>query len=193
MTSDPYVVPDWHVTVPRAQPWAPPEPAVRWPQDAWVFGVTTALVVILGAVAGLVWAAVAPKLSIAAVLAGHEEPFRSQIGADAWFLLVSALAGVLTALVATILRADGPATTAALGIGGTAAAFVAARVGYLAQHADVLSALRAVGLDPSDVSLEVVDFRLRALGVVVAWPIAALLVHTCAVALRLRQSRTAQR
>jgi hypothetical protein len=185
VTSDPYAAPEWHVTVPgAAQPWTPPDPAVRWPHDAWVFGVTTALVVLLGAVAGLIWAAVAPKLSIAAVLAGHEEPFRAQIGADAWFLLVSALAGVVTALIATVFRADGPATTAALGIGGTAAAFVAARVGYLAQHADVLSALRAVGLDPADLSLELVDFRLRATGVIVAWPIAALLVHTCAVALR---------
>jgi hypothetical protein len=180
-------VPEWHVTVPRAaHPWAP-EPAVRWPQDGWVFLVTTALVALLGAVAGLVWAAVAPKLSIPALLAGHEEPFRAQIGADAWFLLVTSLAGVLTALVAILLRADGPSATAALGLGGTAAAFVAARVGYLTQHADVLSALRAVGLDPSDVSLDVVDFRLRALGVVVAWPISAMLVHTCAVALRSRR------
>lgn len=178
-------MPDWHVTVPQAaHPWTPPEPVVRWPNDVWVFGVTTALVVVFGAVAGLVWAAVAPKLAIAAVLAGHEEPFRAQIGADAWFLLVTSLAGVLTALVALLLRADGPATTAALGLGGTAAAFVADRVGYLTQHADVLHALRALGLDPQQVALDVVDFRLRALGVVVAWPIAALLVHTGAVALR---------
>jgi hypothetical protein len=126
-------VPDWHVTVPRtAQPWSPPEPAVSWPHDGWVFG-------------------------------------------------------VVTALVAVLLRADGPAATAALGLGGTAAAFVAARVGYLTQHADVLRALRALGYDPQAVALEVVDFRLRALGVVVAWPIAAMLVHTCAVALRSRR------
>jgi hypothetical protein len=181
-------VPDWHVTVPRtAQPWSPPEPAVSWPHDGWVFGVVTALVAVLGAAAGLVWSALAPKMSIAAVLAGHEEPFRAQIGADAWFLLVTTLAGVLTALVAVLLRADGPAATAALGLGGTAAAFVAARVGYLTQHADVLRALRALGYDPQAVALEVVDFRLRALGVVVAWPIAAMLVHTCAVALRSRR------
>jgi hypothetical protein len=35
--------------------------------------------------------------------------------------------------------------------------------------------------------MALVDFRLRALGVVVAWPLAAIIVHTCAVAIRTRR------
>jgi hypothetical protein len=175
------------VAVSRAAPWTAPEPALRWPHDGLVFAVTTLFVTLSGAVAGLVWAAVAPKLSLAAVLAGREGPFRAQIGADVWFVLVAALAGVLTAAVALLLRADGPSATAGLGAGGVAAAFVADRVGWLSQQADLLETLRALHLDPTDVNMALVDFRLRALGVVVAWPLAAIIVHTCAVAIRTRR------
>lgn len=172
------------MTVDRLAPWAAPEPALRWPQDGLVFLVTAVFVTLSGAVAGLVWAAVAPKLSVAGVVAGHESPFRAQIGADVWFILVGASAGVLTAAVALLLRADGPAASAGLGVGGIAAAFVADRVGWLTQHGDLLDALRALNLDPANINLGLLDFRVRALGVLVAWPLAAIVVHTCAVAIR---------
>lgn len=172
------------MTVDRLAPWATPEPSLRWPQDGLVFLVTSLYVTLFGAVTGLVWAAVAPKLSVAGVVAGHESPFRAQIGADVWFLLVGASAGVLTAAVALLLGADGPSASAGLGVGGFAAAFVADRVGWLTQHGDLLDALRALQLDPAHINLGLLDFRVRALGVLVAWPLAAIVVHTCAVAVR---------
>jgi hypothetical protein len=144
-----------------------------------VTGVFTAVYVTLaGAFAGLVWAGVAPKLSKAAVLDLSGAMFHPQIGADAWFLLVAALAGVLCAAVALLVAGEpGPGVVAGLGVGGLAAAFVADRVGYLAElHGSTqmaIAAFRSLGAEPFTGEF---DFRVRALGVVTAWPIASLAV-----------------
>jgi hypothetical protein len=185
VTSDPWQPPEWHVTVRGPLPVFPqPERAWQWPGDGIAFAVTTVVVTLSGSVAGLVWTALAPKLSVPRVLLGSEAPFRSQIGADAWFLLVAAAAGVLCALVAQAVGGIGPGVMAGLAVGGAAAAVVADRVGYLAHRGTTLAALHAAGVDPAGVNLGVIDFRVRALGVLVAWPLAAVVVQTVAVAVR---------
>jgi hypothetical protein len=144
-----------------------------------VVGVLAAVYVTLaGAVAGLVWAAVAPKLSKSAVLDLSGAMFHPQVGADAWFLLVGALAGVVCAAVAVyVVGEPGPGLVAGLAVGGLAAAFVADRVGYLAElHGSTqmaIAAFRSLGGEPFTGEF---DFRVRALGVVTAWPIASLAV-----------------
>jgi hypothetical protein len=179
-------MPEWHVTVTGPPPsWAYAEPPVRWPADAVRFGLTTAFVALSGAVAGIIWAQLAPMLSIAGLARGSESPFRALIGADAWFLLVTAIAGVVTAVIALVVRADGPGVTAGLAAGGVLAALIADRVGYLTQHDDVLAMLRHLGISLSLLQQAHIDpfLRVRALGVLMAWPLAAVLVHTGVVAL----------
>jgi hypothetical protein len=142
--------------------------------SALLLGVYTVLV---GGAAGLVWAAVAPKLSIPALAAGSDATFRAQVGADAWFLLVAALAGVLCTLLAVAFVGEpGPAVTTALAVGGLVAAIVADRIGYLSERGATSHALRAIGAHPDGSLISEIDFRVRALGVLTIWPIASLAV-----------------
>ena len=64
------------------------------------------------------------------------------------------------------------------------ASAVAARVGYLAERGHTVAALRARGITPRPDLLEIVDFKLRAVGVATAWSIAAVLVFVIIVSLR---------
>ena len=142
--------------------------------SAFLLGLYT---IVVGAVAGLVWAAVAPKLSVPALAAGSDATFRAQVGADAWFLLVAALAGVVCTLMAVAFIGEpGPEATTALAVGGMVAALVADRIGYLSERSATSDALRAIGAHPDGSLISEIDFRLRALGVLTVWPIASLAV-----------------
>ena len=133
--------------------------------------------ILLGSAAGLVWAAVAPKLSVPALAAGSDATFRAQVGADAWFLLVGGLAGVVCALMAVAMVGEpGPEATAALAVGGMVAALVADRIGYLSERGATSHALRVLGAHPDGSLISEIDFRIRALGVLTAWPLASLAV-----------------
>ena len=142
-----------------------------------------AYAIVLGPVAGLVWAALAPKVSIAALRAGSSVTFQAQIGADAWFLLVGGLAGALVVLVALAFVGEpGPGVTVGVAIGGLAAAFVADRIGYLSERSTTTHAL--LGAHPSGSVISEIDFRLRALGVVTVWPLASLVVIGLVIAIK---------
>src|SRR4051794_4815894 len=195
MTTDPWQPPDWHVSVTGPLPTPPPsssEPAWRGRHDAAALAITTVLIGLSGSLVGLLWSHAAPKLSrqsIAGIVAGSETPFRVQIGADAWFLLLSALAGVVCALVALLLRGRGPGVVLGLALGGGAAAVIAARVGFLAQRDHTRAAMHALGIAPHAQAFDILDFKVRAIGVIVAWPLAALIVHTLSLMVRsLRRS-----
>ena len=153
------------------------QPTVRWPHDGLVLLVTTALVAVAGSVVGLIWSATSPKLSIRAVAAGSEATFKSQVAADGRFLLLGALAGVICAVIVLAFGQHGPGAVVGLAVGGVLAALVANRVGVVAQHDATLSALHSLGISHSAHVLDLVGFRVRAQGVLLAWPIAALLVH----------------
>jgi hypothetical protein len=136
-----------------------------------------------GAVVGLVWSATAPKLSIRALVGGSEATFKSQIAADGRFLLLAVLAGVVCAGVLIALGERGPGAVVGLAVGGVLAALVANRVGAVAQHDATMSALRSLAIPRSAHVLDLVDFRVRADGVLLGWPIAALIVHGLATLL----------
>ena len=141
-----------------------------------------AYAILLGPVVGLVWAAVAPKVSIAALRAGSSVTFQAQIGADAWFLLVGGLAGALVVLVAVALAGEpGPGVAGGAAAGGLVAAFVADRVGYLSQLSATKHAL--LGAHPGGDVISEIDFRIRALGVLTVWPLASLLVMSVVIAI----------
>ncbi|HET6817089.1 MAG TPA: hypothetical protein VFH66_07690 [Mycobacteriales bacterium] len=179
MTADPWRAPDpWHVTASAYQPPAVAQAeVVRWPHDALVALLTATMVTLTGAVVGLIWSATAPKLSLRAVVAGSEATFKSQIGADGRFLFLGLIAGVICAGVVVALGERGPGAVLGLAVGGVLAALVANRVGVVAQQDATLSALRSLGIPHSAHVLDLVGFRVRAQGVLLAWPIAALVVH----------------
>jgi hypothetical protein len=157
-----------------------------WQQEVRDSLLTAVYVALAGPIVGLLWWQAAPKLSrgsLAEILVGSEAPFRGQIGADAWFLLLSAVAGAVCALIVVLLRGYGPGPVLGLAAGGVAAGIVADRVGYLAQRAGTRAAMHAVGIVPRASSFDLLDFKVRALGVVVAWPIAALVVYLAALAI----------
>jgi len=181
-------VPDeWHHTVsevPSGYAYHRAEPAVDWRRDGPVALLTVVFVVLAGQVVGLIWSATTPKLSIRQVALGAESPFESEIAADGRFLLLGLIAGVVCALVVLLLRQHGPGAAIGLAIGGLLAAMVANRVGAVAQHDGTVAALSALGLSHGDRIFDLIGFRVRALGVLLAWPIAAVVVHGLAVALR---------
>lgn len=122
----------------QVSPWDPDPRGPWWLRVlpyAEVFGITTALVVLLGAPIALLWRAVTPVVGIRQTPGGPQPvaPESNQVFAvDGWFVLVSVVAGLVIGAVAWLLLRDrGPAAPFGLGIGGLLAAFVAARVGEL--------------------------------------------------------------
>jgi hypothetical protein len=145
--------------------------------QAAIAALTTVFVALLGPPVGLIWAALAPKVSIPAIASGANAAFHAQVGADVWFLIVGAVAGVLTAVAAiAVLREEGPGLAVGLAFGGALAAVIADRVGYLSEQHATTTALRALGATPDGSTISEIDFRVRALGVLTAWPLAALVV-----------------
>ena len=183
--------------------WAPPvAPATeavepisgRWRQD-----VPRALVVVLGSVllgapAGLLWSALAPRLTVTFGQAGPSAPdlesTKAFIGADGSYVLVMMGVGVLCGLLGWYLaRRSGPWTVAALAVGGVLGALVAARVGVLPGSHEALQALRHGGAGDPPVDLYLGRLQgdtphLRATWAAVAWPVGALLAFLVPAAVR---------
>lgn len=155
-------------------------------QELRDFLVVATYVVLSGPIVGLLWSAAGPKLNLFRALRGSAEAWRAEAGADVHFGLLCIGAGAICAAVAILLRMDGPGVIAGLAAGGLGAAFVANRVGYLFNRGDTLHLLRSHSVSLKLLSQFGIDpfFKLRALGVVVAWPMAALIVYVTAVAIR---------
>lgn len=174
-----------------AGPWDPyaPRPEAgpsRWRHDvARALGVVVASV-LLGAPAGLLWSAVAPRLQVTVTDKGLEtadlEGSKAFIGADGSYLLVMLGVGLVCGLLAWFFaRKGGPWTVAGLTVGGVLAALVAARVGLQP------GAHRAIqALAPDSSFRGTVDFylgarnahgdlHLRAPWAALGWPVGALL------------------
>ena len=159
---------------------------VPWRQELRDFVLTALYVVLAGPIVGLLWSAAGPKTDLLDALGGSGVAWKAEIGADVHFGLLCVGAGVICAAIAIGLRRDGPGAVAGLAAGGLGASFVADRIGYLLNRADTLDLLRAHNVPLSVLDRFGIDpfFKLRALGVVVAWPVAALVVHGIAVAMR---------
>jgi len=90
---------------------------------------------ILGLVAGLIWAAVAPRALLQEVAVGEAElvnvETHAYIVADAWFCLIGAVGGVMTGTLGyrLLIRRTGWPAAAGLVLGAVAAALVALWIG----------------------------------------------------------------
>jgi hypothetical protein len=90
---------------------------------------------VLGVVAGLVWAAVAPRALLQEVAPGEAQVANPEssafITADVWFCLIAVIGGVITGVLGygLLVRRAGWAATAGLVLGAVAAALLALLVG----------------------------------------------------------------
>lgn len=148
-----------------------PDRVVR---DGSTAGAVVAVLVLLGAPVGLLWSALAPRLRVELTASGPTSgniEGKAFIGADATFIVVVLLVGVLCGVLAWLLaRRSGPATVVALVLGGLLAAKVAAVVGVRPGATHVRELLRdATARGPLELYL-----RLRAPWEIVFWPVGAL-------------------
>ena len=85
--------------------------------------------------AGLIWAAVAPRPLLQEVVSGEAQLMNAEttafIVADAWFALITAVGGLITGILGypILVRRAGAAATAGLVLGAVAAALLALWVG----------------------------------------------------------------
>lgn len=171
-------------------PWASPDPrepgagtpfgappttrprAPLWP-DVRAGLLTVAVTVLVGAPVGLLWAALAPHVTVelsgddVRVLAAETDPF---IAVDAWFLGAVVVAGLVGGVLTWWLgAAHGPAVVLGIVVGGLAAAWIAGRVGSQVDlTAQQLVASGAQGRRE-------VAVRLRSASALLGWPLASLL------------------
>lgn len=138
---------------------------------------TTLVIAVLGVPAGLLWTAVAPRTAYlvdrgAAVLADPET--QTLIAADGWFAVVTAAAGLLCGVAAYVLagRLGEPGLLGGLTAGAVAASLVAWRVGHQAGLSHVRHLLRTA----RDGTTVHAALDLHAMGVVVTWPLVAVVV-----------------
>ncbi|MEU8344139.1 hypothetical protein AB0C74_20770 [Spirillospora sp. NPDC048832] len=136
---------------------------------------TTAIMALLGPLAGLLWAAAAPTVTFVivqgeALLADPEG--QGPIGTDARFALIALVAGVLCGAAAYAAGGRGNDVALLLGLaaGGCAAAVLAWRTGHLIGLGDFQDAVRHAR--DGTTATGVADLRAR--GVLVFWPVAAV-------------------
>jgi len=164
---------------------AAPEARGRWRQDLPVgLGVVLGSV-LLGAPVGLLWSAVAPRLTVELTadgpMAADLESTKAFIGADGTFLVIAVLVGAVCGALAWLLaRRGGPWTVAGLVVGGLLAASIATQVGLMPGSDAAIAALS----DPAKRSGSIELFlgrrqddglHMRAMWAVVGWPVGALL------------------
>lgn len=140
-----------------------------------IWAVTTAVLVLLGPPAGLLWAGISPGVRYlvvdgTAVLADPET--QALIGTDGRFAMITALAGLLCGFVAYAMGGRGRDIALLLGlaVGGLAATVLAWRVGHLV---GLETFQRLTRTAPTGTAVTgVADLRAR--GVLVFWPVLAV-------------------
>jgi hypothetical protein len=143
---------------------------IRWRQEARNTLLVTAYVALLGSIVGIVWHAVAPRVDIIPLATrGSQGAMKPLIGADVWLGglgLAAALVCVVTLAIVDRDATEGPGAMLGLAVGGLLGMLVAA----------VDKQLRAYVLTW--------DLRVRAQGVLLSWPLAAVLLNGVTIALR---------
>ncbi|WP_371580954.1 DUF2567 domain-containing protein [Streptomyces sp. NBC_01314] len=176
-------------------PWGPPPTSGGGAAELWYepqkpagpgtrtelieAAVVTAVMALLGgALLGLLWWWLAPHVPLvsdgSAVYLKDTEGEQA-VGVDGTFILLALGAGALSALVVFVLRRRGGVPlVVALTVGGLLGAVVAWRLGvWLGPETDVAARAKEVG---QGVTFSA-PLKLAAKGALLAWPLAALLVH----------------
>jgi hypothetical protein len=177
---------------PERSPWASPDPRPRgggtpfgtaptapapgtplW-HDVRAGLLTVAVTVLVGAPVGLLWAALAPRVTVEVigedvqVLGAYRDGF---IAVDAWFFAAVVVAGLVGGVLAWWLgAAHGPAVVLGLVVGGLGAAWIAGRVGGEVDPVTVEQLLESGVQGRRELAV-----RLRSTSALLGWPLASLL------------------
>lgn len=164
---------------------------INWRTEIATAVVLAIFIALLGSAVGLIWHAVAPHVDVHAAINNPEEKTRALMGDDLWLGLLGIVAGVICVVVVVLVAPDsldGPGALVGLVVGGLLAMYVADRVGYLVSGSSLRTTLTAAFPDASTKGIGTVvtllDFKVRAMGVMVAWPMASLLVSSSVTWLR---------
>lgn len=171
------------VPIPFPDPARGDEAVRSWRLREGVRAVAAALAVaagtvVLGAAAGLGWAAVAPRASLVMTSPGAAALVNTEtsafIAADAAFCLVCVAGGVVSGVLGYLfaVRRHGPLAMAGLLGGAVAAAFLARWVG---EHAGLAAFQHQLATLPAGARLNDA-LSLGASGALAAWPLAAAVV-----------------
>ncbi|MER7818968.1 ABC transporter permease [Streptomyces sp. NPDC096153] len=180
-----------HRPAPHDTPWNHPHPAphpdgegLEMRSELRRAAVVLVAVTLTGIALGLLWLWLAPKVPLIstdkAVFFADTEG-EEAAGADGTFVLLALGFGVLSAAVTFWFnRRGGIAIVAALALGGILASALAWGTGYVfGPEQDVVAHARAVG---QGVVFDA-PLRLRAKGALLAWPLAAMVMHLALTAL----------
>jgi len=180
---------DWQGwPVPTTGPWPGPQAAVsaiRWRTELTVAVLAAVYSVVLGGAVGLIWPRIAPHLQLVRAINGSEAATKSLLRDDMTLALLGIAAGLISVAVLALVARDagnGPGGLVGLGVGGLLGSLVAAQVGHLVQHPHVMSLLVTSFPSITHHEIKVIlgdfDFKVRAKAVLLAWPFAAVVMHT---------------
>jgi hypothetical protein len=139
---------------------------------------TTLVIAVLGIPAGLLWTVVAPRTTYVVASAGQavvgDPETQTLIAADGWFAVLGAAAGLLCGVVAYVLagRLRELGLLAALGVGGTGASLIAWLIGFLIGRSAFQHKIQTARAGTAAKG----TLDLHAAGVVIVWPLIALIV-----------------
>lgn len=148
--------------------------------------------VLLGAPAGLIWSAVAPRYTVVATKDGFSYPnlesTKAFIGADGSYVVVMLAMGLLCGYLAwRFARRSGPFTVLALVVGGLTAALIAQSIGLRPGAHDAVQSLQLENKVSGTIDLflgrrdkDSGAISLRAPWGAVAWPLGALVAFLLA-------------
>lgn len=168
---------------------------IQWRSEIGTAVLVSAFATLLGSVVGVVWHWVAPRVDIIPLATrGSEEALKPLIGADVWLGALGAVAAVVCVAVLAVVNRDamdGPGVSVGLAIGGVLGMLVAARVGHLMGSHDLFHTLRSAYPHPTaaidrQIKTYVQPYGLgvRAQGVLLSWPMVAVLLNAVIVGLR---------
>jgi hypothetical protein len=144
--------------------------------------VITVAVALGGVLLGLLWWWLAPDVPVVGAHVGKDwlvyrkdSEGEQSIGVDGTFTLLGLAFGAVSAVVVFLLRRRGGVPlVVALGVGGLLGSLLAWRLGVLlGPERDVIAHAKALGAGV----VFLAPLKLAAKGALLAWPLAALLVH----------------
>nr|WP_093816102.1 ABC transporter permease [Streptomyces sp. TverLS-915] len=170
------------MSAPQTPPPAPYDPAQQPPESGGApvrRGVLLALgLVVLGLAFGALWLWLAPRVPLVAdgkAVYLKDSEGEQPVGADGTFALIGLGLGILTGLAVFLWRRAGGATLVlGMAVGALLGSVVAWRLGvWLGPTQDVVAHAKEVG---KNVTFDA-PLKLAAKGTLLAWPLAACVVH----------------
>lgn len=148
----------------------------RYRADAVAFAVVVAACLVVGAIVGLIWEQITPRVPLLATQEGvfqTSPETETSIALDGWFAVCGVIAGIVLAPLAFWrFRRQGVATALALTVGGLAGSYLAFKVGVRLGPDGIMEQVRRIGLGKRfDQPLD-----LKAKGVLLLWPIASMVI-----------------